>query len=561
MRREVILLILWAKPYWALLAAGVLTVLAAGGATLLLLNLARQSLTTTSDSGMVQWVWLALALTSRAVFGFLGTFLLGQAAVRAITYLRVELFTRFMHAPVRDHDRNWSADMVSRLITDAAFVQEALATVLPGLALHLPIVCVTLVLLLAESWKVSISILLLGLPMMLLVLVIGRGLRRLTRLGQTRLGQMAVLAQESFLGIRMIKASIKESFFVERFAASAESHYRLKQQRVLLLSLLEGILPVVGLSILLIGILIAQQEAVEGRLSPSQLGIYAAYLIVFGTSSFGLVRVSTSIESITGAAQRIIEVFLSKEQAESTMGVEVVRRPGVIAFENVTFRYPSGGGVSNITFEVAQGEILALVGPNGAGKTTLVNLLLRFYEPQGGCIKVDTQNSVETSLVSWRRQFALVSRDPAIFSLSIAGNMALGKREAKDVEILRAARVLGLHDFIQSLPEGYNTHVGENGLKLSAGQRQRIALARILLQDPSVVILDEATTSVDRETGDIIAQLLKIWAQTSTVIIIAHHLDPSWPISRVIHLEGGRLVAQSSSPFTAPSGQASLHAQ
>jgi ATP-binding cassette subfamily B protein len=187
--------------------------------------------------------------------------------------------------------------------------------------------------------------------------------------------------------------------------------------------------------------------------------------------------------------------------------------------------------------------VLAIVGPNGSGKSTLVYLMLKFYLPQQGAIHLDTTAMAEADTASWRNRFAVVTRDPAIFSLTVAENIALGRPDATAAEIEAAAKAVRLHDVIEKLSGGYGAQVGESGVRLSAGQRQRLALARIFLQDPSVIILDEATTSLDRDSEEALAEAMRQWIGRRTLIIISHQPITQWPVTRTLRLEAGRIVS------------------
>ena len=532
------------RRYWPALIAGLFCATCASGLTLLALSLFRRQVATLShvDSGTLGQ--LGMALAGRSGFAFVGTYCLGWAAARAITDLRRDLFAAFLRAPIEFHDRNWSANLVSTLTSDAAFIQEALGSLLPTLALHLPTASVAFVLLFVENWRLATWLTFAGLPLALWTLLTGRTLRGLSRQGQATLGRMAIVAQESFLGLRLIKALTRETLFAERFTRLTEEHFALKRRRALRLALLEGILPLAGGVALLGALWLARRQLADVRTTPPQLAAFATYLAVLAVSATVLLRAATTLEHVIGAAQRIAELR-GAAAGDDVRGQRAIRcGPGAVSFEGVTFEYAEGGGgVRDLWLRLAPGEVVAIVGPNGAGKSTLLHLLLGLYRPQRGCIRLDEQPIEGVDIAAWRRQFAIVTRDPAIFSMSLAENIGLGRPGASAAEVTAAARAVRLHEFIETLPDGYDAQVGEQGVRLSSGQRQRLALARVFLQDPAVIIFDEATTSLDGETEEAFAAAFDAWAGRRTVLIVSHRAVTQWPVTRVIRMEAGRIVA------------------
>ncbi len=503
-----------------------------------------QVVTQLPDIDAAAWTVLLLALLGQAVFGFLSTYCLGILAARAVTDLRRSLFRRMIGTTVAFYDRNWSSALLSALTSDAQIAEQALGTVVPSLVQSLPIVVAIVCVMLIQNWSLTLALALVVLPCVVLIGLLGRSLRRTVRVGQARLAAMTVVAQESLSGIRQIKAMTQEEFSLARFERTTDAVLAVKRQRVTRQAAMEGLLPLaIGASILVCGWSIQRGRA-DGSLSVEQITTFAAYFVILALNLRRLSNAYSALEVIRGGTDRLRAIERATAEVEARGGGAVVAGPGAIRFEDVSFTYETGNaGVSQIDLVIESGEVVALVGPNGAGKSTLLSLLLRFYQPEQGTIWLDGQAATDCDVGMWRRQFAVVTRDPLIFSVSVAENIALGRPGATQVEIEDAARTVGLHDVIVGLPQGYASLVGESGVLLSSGQRQRLALARVFLQDPRVIVLDEATTSLDAESERTFTEALHLWAGRRTLLVVAHRPHPGWPISRVVYMDKGRVIA------------------
>ena len=533
----------WAKPYLWLIVLGLISVAVSGAVTLLMLQQIQQVAALWPSLDSTSWRDLALAVSLRACFGLLGAYGFGWLAARALTDYRQRLFIRLIQAPLSYHDQAWSANLVSALTNDAAFIQEVLGRVLPTLALHGPAVIIVLGLLLQNNAPLLFGVLLVAGPLALGMASVGRRMRALTRHGQQLLGQTAIAAQESFGGVRFIKALTREDFFAERFANLTEKHFQSKRQLMFWQALLNNATAVALLILGGWGAWLAGQQLSMSQTTAAALSTFAVYLAILASSSLALIQAYISIEPAIGAYQRLWQLSGQVSRSETSDGLDLTRTRGSLSLRDVTFEYPGRRvGVYGINLDIAAGETVALIGQNGAGKSTLIQLLLRFYTPQHGQICLDGHVAETVSLASWRRQFALVTRDPYIFDLSVAENIRLGRPEASQIEIERAAQAVQMHDYIAALPQGYRSRVGEGGAQLSAGQRQRLALARIFLQDPAIIIFDEATTSLDRESEQALMEALRLWAGQRTLVFVSHQPISAWQVSRVIYLEAGRLV-------------------
>lgn len=493
------------------------------------------------------WLPIAAALAMRTALALIGAALLGHAANAYSTALRLALLRRALYAPIAFHDARYSANLVSVFVSDIGMVQELLRVVLPAVAQHVPTIAIAWVAVLLVDWQLALGLAALGAPLVIGVALTGRGIRRATLAAQTTMGQLAIVAGESVSGARALKALGAEGFVLDRFARLTRELDRWRRKRTLLTALLDGLAPTGLIIVAIAGAYLVKAELDSGRLTPSHLLAFASFAAVLGASLFAAVRAYAGLEPVVGAYRRVA-ALLDAATDEPSGGAPFLRGAGRLSLDGVSFRYPTGGGVHDLSFTIEPGEIVAIEGPNGAGKSTLVSLLLGFYRPERGSILLDGQCSETVALAEWRRQFALVSRDPAVFAVSVAENIALGRPGATVDEVRAAAAAMGLDSALDRLPDGLNAEVGENGVRLSAGQRQRLALARALLQDPLVIIFDEATTSLDRESEAALREAATRWAGRRTLILISHSSLDGWPITRRIRLEDGAIVADERLP-------------
>ena len=530
-------------PYWRLLLVGAVGVLGTSAMTLLSASLLGRGLASLPAFDSALWGLFAAVVAVRSALALAGQLAMGSVAAHAIADLRRQLFGTFVKAPVDFYDRNYSANLVSSLTSDTAYIQGALEGALPTLVRNIPTMLFAMILLYRENWQLALWLCLAGLPLLAGVILIGRRTRALVRVGQANLARTAIVAQESFLGLRLIKALTQESFFRHRFSRLAERQRLLRFQVVRVSALFQSLLPLGTGAALLGGVWILQRQLAAGTTTAADIASFGAYLSVLSLGGLEFISVYSRVEGMNGTIQRVDALRRKAvEEHDGSSGREVPPGPGMIEFEDVTFRYAEGsGGLSNLSLRIEPGEVVAILGHNGAGKSTLISLLLRFYAPQTGTIRLDGCQSQEADLREWRRRFAVVSRDPVIFSLSIKENIGLGRIGATDEEIEAAARAVNLHDVIERLPGGYDASVGEGGVRLSSGQRQRLALARVFLQDPSVVVFDEATNSLDADAEHAFTEALAQWSGSRTILLISHQLQDFWPVNRVVRLEAGRL--------------------
>jgi subfamily B ATP-binding cassette protein MsbA len=369
-------------------------------------------------------------------------------------------------------------------------------------------------------------------------------LRPLSTKVQDKFAESSAVAEESISGVRVVKSFEREPYEVERFNAATQDVY---DASLRLARIRATFGPLIGLMFFfaLAGILwFGSQEVSAGRLNAGELVAFLLYGGVIAGGISALATVFSQFQEAIGATKRLFEILDTEPKIQDAANArEIGRVDGRITLNDVSFAYEDDVEVvSEISIDIAPGEILALVGPSGAGKSTLFNLIPRFYDPTKGVVTLDGADLRELKVASLRANIAIVPQDTLLFSGSVRENIRYGRLEANEDDIVAAARAANAHDFIQELPQGYDTLVGERGVKLSGGQRQRVAIARALLKDPRILLLDEATSALDSESEGLVQEALGRLMQGRTTIIIAHRLSTVQVAHRIAVLEKGRLV-------------------
>jgi subfamily B ATP-binding cassette protein MsbA len=492
------------------------------------------------------WIAAATVLTAflRAVFTYARDYLGQYVGGRALIDLRLQLFTRLQHLSLAFHESQRVGDLMSRLTTDVALVQQLATADMTNYLAAPPVVVLGMVGMFLLNWRLSLFVVVFAPLTAYVVSRSARRIGRLTRRQQERIGDLNARLHERLASIRIIQSFVRESYEVEQFRRLNESTFEALMRVARLGALAPQSVQFLSTAALVIAATYAGFLVIGKQLDLAVLAVYfvltqrvGIYFVKFGSLQL---RVNQSL----AALQRIGEV-LSQEP-------EVRERPdapslppvqGRVAFRGVTFRYAGGETVlKEVGLEVAPGEVVALVGPSGAGKTSLANLIMRFYDPTEGRVEVDGHDVREVTLHSLRSQIGLVPQETILFGGSLRENILYGRVDASEQEVMAAAEAANAHDFITALPLGYDTEVGERGVKLSGGQRQRIAIARAVLKDPRILILDEATSSLDAESEALVQEALERLMRGRTTLVIAHRLSTIRRADRILVLSEGRIV-------------------
>jgi ABC-type multidrug transport system fused ATPase/permease subunit len=369
-------------------------------------------------------------------------------------------------------------------------------------------------------------------------------IRPVYRRVRARLGDINAKLQDNLSGIRVIQAFAREDLEYERFSKESERYYLARVKGIRYWSIFFPAIRFFGAmgSVIVMGV--GSVMVVRDQLSLGTLVAFLAYIASIYDPLNRLTEVDNIFQEAIAAGERIFELLdetTDVKDAPDAVDLPAIR--GEMVFDRVHFRYGSGDQVLHaISFTMAPGEVVALVGPSGAGKTSIANLICRFYDPSRGTVSIDGYDLRRIRLASLRRQVAVVLQDSFLFNNTVAENLLYGKPDASEDELTAAARAANAHDFIMQLPNGYNTEVGERGVKLSGGQKQRLALARAILADPRILILDEATSSVDAEAEYLIQQALERVLKGRTALVIAHRLSTIRNADKIIVLDRGRIA-------------------
>ncbi|MHA3774259.1 ABC transporter ATP-binding protein [Verrucomicrobiota bacterium sgz303538] len=482
-------------------------------------------------------------LIIQSVLTFFSSFSFQKTGERAVADLRHRLFSRVLALPMRFFGERRVGELSSRLSNDLAQIQDLFGFVVPQAVRQVMLILCGAVAITVTSWKLSLVMVASLPPVVLVTIWFGRSVRRHSREAQDRLAEGATIVEESLQNIASVKAYTNEGYEERRYGSALERFIQViiptaRQRAALIGFVITGIFGSITL-VLWYGAHLMQ----EGQLSHGELTRFTLFTILIGGSVAATADVIASVNKTLGASQRVRELFREEPEDLTSRSATPVRLAGDVRFEDVRFRYPSRSDVEvlrGLSLHAAPGEKIALVGPSGAGKSTIVSMLLRFYDPDAGRLLLDGKPATDLELGTVRGNMAIVPQEVMLFGGSIRDNIAYGKPNASEEEIRTAARRANCHEFIEKFPEGYDTRVGERGVKLSGGQRQRIAIARALLKDPAILILDEATSSLDSESERLIQEALDTLLEGRTAFIIAHRLATVRQVDRIYVIEEGR---------------------
>ncbi|RLI36553.1 ABC transporter ATP-binding protein [Candidatus Bathyarchaeota archaeon] len=495
-------------------------------------------------------IYIGLILLS-VLFDGVRRYIIGLIGQDMLFKMRSEMFSHLQRLSLSFFERSKSGDIVSRLTNDTDTIGEAFISGV--ISVISDIMNLAMIIIFMLSMNVQLTLV----SMLVIPLLVGvtrlfhtkfKEAYRATRL---KISKVTSTLEESVSGIREIQAFSREREAMREFREANLENLRANLQATKIWGIFSPtimLIRAIGSSIVIIygGML-----AFSGALGPIETaaGIIIAFLL-YNQMFFGpildLTNFYNMVQSALAAAERIFELMDTPPEVKDRPGaVDLPPVKGEIKFENVTFGYdPKHPVIHNVSFKVKPGETIALVGPTGSGKSTIIKLLSRFYEPQSGVIKIDGYDIRYVTQSSLRRQMGIVLQENFLFNDTIMENIRYGKIGATDEEVIRAAKIVGAHEFIMSLPQGYNTKVGERGSNLSVGQRQLVALARALLRDPPILILDEATSSIDPYTELLIKRALNILLKDRTSIVIAHRLSTVRNADRILVIDDGRIVEE-----------------
>ena len=492
--------------------------------------------------------WLAIGLfvlfVMQSLFSFLGNYHLEWVGERVITDLRKKVYQHLHRLGFRFYEERRLGEITSRLTNDVGSIRTALTDSLPQLFTITFSLIGSISLMVVLNWRLSLVIFVTVPVITIATRYFGQKIRKLSKNIQDDLADSTAVAEDALGAVRLVKAFVREDYEVGRYTTAVEKLFKTARRKVVLTQLFWSGVGIMFMSTLVIIFWYGGLEVLAGRLTAGDLVAFIIYALNISRSVSQSSRLYAAVNTAAGASERIFELLDEvPEITDPDDAVTVETAEGAIQANHLWFSYEKDRPVlQDVTFEAAAGETVALVGPSGAGKTTLLNMIPRFYDPQEGSILLDGIDIRKYKVKSLREQISIVPQEVHLFGTSVKENIRYGNLAATDSDVIAAAQAANAHEFITDMPQGYDSMIGEKGVKLSGGQRQRLAIARAILKDPAILLLDEATSSLDSESEAQVQDALYRLMQDRTTFVIAHRLSTVQHADRILVLEDGRII-------------------
>lgn len=488
---------------------------------------------------------LVVAFIAQTIAGGLSIYLLNHVGQDVVASLRKRLWKKLLVLPIPYYDNHRTGEMISRMTNDTGVVKGLITNHLTSFFMGIISIIGSITILLIIDWKMTL-IMLIAIPITLLILIpLGRQMLKISRGLQDETAHFTAMITQVLSEIRLVKASNAESVEYKNGKHGISNLFQFGLREGKVQSMISPIISLILMALLVVIIGYGGMQVSSGVLSAGDLVAFILYLIQIIIPTTQFTTFFTQLQKAKGATERIIKT-LEQGEEDHTSGRKLQNTYQPIIVERLTFGYESGKNVlMDLNFIAEPGKVTAIVGPSGGGKTTLFSLLERYYCPQEGTIRIGSDSISHFSLESWRRQIGYVSQDSPLIAGTIRENICYGMgKKVSDEELQHAAKMAYADQFIDELPEGYETEVGERGIKLSGGQRQRIGIARALLRDPKILMLDEATSSLDSQSEIYVQKALKNLMAGRTTLVIAHRLSTVVDADQILFIEKGRITGK-----------------
>ena len=541
------------RPYRLRLAFAGLALLIAAGTVLAFGVVIREVVDSGFGSGEPAALNRAL-MTFLLVISLMGlavgarVYLVTWLGERVVADLRRAVFEHVLKLDSGFFETTRTGEVISRLTTDTTLLQSVVSATLPIAVRNLLLISGGVVMLLVTSPKLT-ALVLAGVPFVILpVWFLARHVRRLARASQDRVADVAANVDEVVHGIRTVQAFGHEPTDRRIYGEQVEAAFSTAVRRSQISATLSATAMLLTFGAVGFVLWLGGQDVLSDRMTGGELSAFVFFAVLVAGSIGALSEVAGELMRAAGAAERLMELLSTSAAIASPARVQALPEPAVgrVAFEHCTFRYPTRpdeAALDDFDLVIEPGEMVALVGPSGAGKTTVMQLLLRFYDPQQGCVRLDGVALRDVDLAELRRRIAIVPQEPVIFAASVRDNIRYGRPDADDAAVRHAAEAAHAMEFIARLPQGLDSPLGERGVRLSGGQRQRIAIARAVLRDPAILLLDEATSALDAESEQAVQLALDEVMTDRTTLVIAHRLATVRKVDRIVVMQAGRIVA------------------
>ncbi|MCK4225193.1 MAG: ABC transporter ATP-binding protein [candidate division Zixibacteria bacterium] len=478
------------------------------------------------------------------LFWYAQSFLIVRVEQGVIMDLRNKLYTHFHLLPLEYFHGQKTGVLISRITNDITLVRGAVANGFAQALRQSFLLLVYLFIVFWASWKLAFIALLLFPFAILIIGKFGQQVKKGSAITQEKMGAMTSVLQETISGIRVVKAFVMEKFEVKKFTDTTRDYFKTMVKLTRVGSLAPPLTEVMGVFAAVLLLWFAGKEILSGTLDPGRFFLFLFAMLSLMQPLRTISHLNIDIQQGLAAGKRIFEVLDTQPKIKNYP--DSIKKESLeknVSFENVCFSYDGNKEVlSNISFEVNAGEVAALVGPSGAGKSTSMDLLIRFYDPTSGGIKIDGIDLEKIELGSLRNLMGIVTQETILFNDTVWNNIAYGYEQASEDRVSDAARAANAHDFIMAMPQGYQTIIGDRGVKLSGGEKQRLAIARALFKNPPILIFDEATSSLDSESEALVQEAIDRLMKGRTVFVIAHRLSTIQNVDKIVVLDHGRVV-------------------